>query len=76
MDGVGQLIVSRIAGIVDCFMTMTRKEVMKTMGYYKNLMIAIEDRRGYREELDDFLMGQAEEIWYPQPFSENELIPF
>ncbi|MEM2963740.1 MAG: hypothetical protein QXN01_04575 [Candidatus Anstonellales archaeon] len=46
------------------------------MGYYKNLMIAIEDRRGYREELDDFLMGQAEEIWYPQPFSENELIPF
>ncbi|MEM7828545.1 MAG: hypothetical protein QW561_04320 [Candidatus Aenigmatarchaeota archaeon] len=47
------------------------------MGYYKNLMIAIEDKQGYREELDDFLCEQqAEEIWYPQPFSENELIPF
>lgn len=46
------------------------------MGYYKNLMIAIEDKLGFREELDDFLCGQAEEIWYPQPVVVTELIPF
>jgi hypothetical protein len=47
---------------------------MKKMGCSKNLMIAIED---YHDGFDDFLEGpQAEEIWYPQPADENELIPY